>query len=173
MESAQGRGLGRGPLLLSQNDKDGCRGVPERTRSKQPKAPNTVLMGFRNVLRPAATAILRASSNTPAATSTGADILAGVFTPVLAKHSKLFSLIDCISVGVDRIQRNFEPRPRQVEVCQGSELTFQRIPPTAMRCEDECQVKVHEGKQRRVEGPQRSREAVRRERPLPDRTELP
>jgi hypothetical protein len=32
-----------------------------------------------------------------------------VFTPVLAKHSKSFSLIDCISVGVDRMQRNFEP----------------------------------------------------------------
>jgi hypothetical protein len=26
---------------------------------------------------------------------------AGDFTPVLAKHSKSFSLIDCISVGVD------------------------------------------------------------------------
>jgi hypothetical protein len=37
------------------------------------------------------------------------NIVAGVFTPVLAKHSKLFSLIDCISVGVDRMQRNFEP----------------------------------------------------------------
>jgi hypothetical protein len=35
-----------------------------------------------------------------------------VFTPVLAKHSKLFSLIDCISVGVDRMQRNFEPMRR-------------------------------------------------------------
>jgi len=33
----------------------------------------------------------------------------GVFTPVLAKHSKSFSLIDCISVGVDRMQRNFDP----------------------------------------------------------------
>ena len=27
----------------------------------------------------------------------------------LAMHSKSFSLIDCISVGVDRMQRNFEP----------------------------------------------------------------
>jgi hypothetical protein len=31
------------------------------------------------------------------------DIVSGVFTPALAKHSKSFSLIDCISVGVDRI----------------------------------------------------------------------
>ena len=30
------------------------------------------------------------------------NIVSGVFTPVLAKHSKSFSLIDCISVGVDR-----------------------------------------------------------------------
>jgi len=30
------------------------------------------------------------------------DIISDVFTPVLAKHSKSFSLIDCISVGVDR-----------------------------------------------------------------------
>lgn len=35
------------------------------------------------------------------------NIVPGAFTPVLAKHSKSFSLIDCISVGVDRMQRNF------------------------------------------------------------------
>jgi hypothetical protein len=47
----------------------------------------------------------------------------GDFTPVLAKHSKSFSLIDCISVGVDRMQRNFEPMHKQVETWQRSELT--------------------------------------------------
>ena len=46
-----------------------------------------------------------------------------MFTPVLAKHSKSFSLIDCISVGVDRMQRNFEPMREQVEAWQRSELT--------------------------------------------------
>ena len=46
-----------------------------------------------------------------------------MFTPVLAKHSKSFSLIDCISVGVDRVQRNFEPMRKQVEAWQKSELT--------------------------------------------------
>jgi hypothetical protein len=45
-----------------------------------------------------------------------------VFTPV-AKHSKSFSLIDCISVGVDRMQRNFEPMRKQVEAWERSELT--------------------------------------------------
>ena len=47
----------------------------------------------------------------------------GDFTPVLAKHSKTFSLIDCIAVGVDRMQRNFEPMRKQVEAWQRSELT--------------------------------------------------
>jgi hypothetical protein len=37
------------------------------------------------------------------------NIVPGAFTPVLAKHSKSFSLIDCVAVGVDRMQRNFEP----------------------------------------------------------------
>src|SRR5712692_6571519 len=51
------------------------------------------------------------------------SIVPGVFTPVLAKHSKSFSLIDCISVDVDRMQRNFEPMRKQVEAWQRSELT--------------------------------------------------
>jgi len=51
------------------------------------------------------------------------NIVPGVFTPVLAKHSKSFELIDCISVGVDRMQRNFEPMRKQVEAWQQSELT--------------------------------------------------
>ena len=36
---------------------------------------------------------------------------------------KSFSLIDCISVGVDRMQRNFAPMRKQVEAWQRSELT--------------------------------------------------
>ena len=46
-----------------------------------------------------------------------------MFTPVLAKHSKSFNLIDTLSVGVDRIQRNLEPMRKQVEAWQRSELT--------------------------------------------------
>jgi hypothetical protein len=46
-----------------------------------------------------------------------------VFAPVLAKHSKAFSLIDCISVCVGRMQRIFEPMRKQVEAWQKSELT--------------------------------------------------
>lgn len=51
------------------------------------------------------------------------NIVPCVFTPVLAKHSKSLSLIDCVSVGVDRMQRNFEPMRKQVEAWQRSELT--------------------------------------------------
>jgi hypothetical protein len=47
----------------------------------------------------------------------------GDFTPVLAKHSKSFSLVDAISVGVDRMQRNFEPMRKQVETWRCTELT--------------------------------------------------
>jgi Txe/YoeB family toxin of Txe-Axe toxin-antitoxin module len=38
----------------------------------------------------------------------------GDFTPVLAKHSKSLNLIDLVSVGVDKIQRNFEPLKTQI-----------------------------------------------------------
>ena len=44
--------LGAWPLLLSQNDKDGCRGLPESARRKQPKAPNSVLIELLGVSTP-------------------------------------------------------------------------------------------------------------------------
>ena len=49
-----------------------------------------------------------------------------MFTPVLAKHSKSFNLIDTLAVGVDRIQRNFEPMQRQVENWRQTQLTDER-----------------------------------------------
>ena len=47
----------------------------------------------------------------------------GDFTPVLAKHSKHFSLIDSIAIGVERMQRNFEPMQKQVEAWRGAQIT--------------------------------------------------
>ena len=47
----------------------------------------------------------------------------GVFTRVLAKHTKSFNLVDTLSVGVDRIQRNFEPMQRQVESWRQTQIT--------------------------------------------------
>lgn len=47
----------------------------------------------------------------------------GDFTPVLAKHSKNFQLTRALSVGVDDMQRNFEPMVKAVELWRGSQLT--------------------------------------------------
>jgi hypothetical protein len=50
-------------------------------------------------------------------------IVPGVFTPVLAKHSKNFSLQDSLAIGVDRMQRNFEPMRRQTEHWRAQQLS--------------------------------------------------
>lgn len=42
----------------------------------------------------------------------------GDFSPVLAKHSKTMNLIDLVSVGVDKMQRNFDPLRKQVDLWQ-------------------------------------------------------
>jgi hypothetical protein len=47
----------------------------------------------------------------------------GDFTPVLAEHTKHVSLVDILSVGIDRMQRNFAPMRKPVEVCKGSRLS--------------------------------------------------
>jgi len=47
----------------------------------------------------------------------------GDYTPVLAKHTKNFGLKDSLSVGVDRMQRNFEPMRRQVEAWRGRQVS--------------------------------------------------
>jgi Domain of unknown function (DUF932) len=46
----------------------------------------------------------------------------GDFTPVLAKHTKRLSLMDALSIGVDRMQRNFDPMRRQVEAWKATQL---------------------------------------------------
>lgn len=47
----------------------------------------------------------------------------GDFTPVLAKHTKSFNLVDTLSVGGDRIQRNFGPMQHQVESWRQTQIT--------------------------------------------------
>jgi len=47
----------------------------------------------------------------------------GDYTPVLAKHSKNFSLEDSLAIGVDRMQRNFGPLKQQVEDWQAMQLS--------------------------------------------------
>src|SRR6266851_7004493 len=58
----------------------------------------------------------------PTPSKTLGNIVPGAFTPVLAKHTKHLSLVDILSVGVDRMQRNFEPMRKQVEVWKGTRL---------------------------------------------------
>ncbi len=50
------------------------------------------------------------------------NIVAGAFTPVLAKHTKHLSIVDVLSIGIDRIQRNFEPMKKQVEAWKGTRI---------------------------------------------------
>ena len=57
----------------------------------------------------------------------------GDFTPVLAKHSKHFNLQDALAVGIDRIQRNFEPMQRQVESWRSLQLSDERAKLTIYR----------------------------------------
>jgi hypothetical protein len=47
----------------------------------------------------------------------------GDFTPVLAKHSNSFDLIDAISIGVDKAQRNFEPLQKTVSDWKANQLS--------------------------------------------------
>ena len=47
----------------------------------------------------------------------------GDFSPVLAKHSKNFNLIDTVSIGVDQMQRNFEPMVKQIDAWQEDRIT--------------------------------------------------
>ena len=47
----------------------------------------------------------------------------GDFQPVLAKHSKHFSLQNALSIGVDQMQRNFEPMRRQVEEWRSQQIS--------------------------------------------------
>jgi hypothetical protein len=47
----------------------------------------------------------------------------GHFQPVLAKHSKNFSLQNALSIGVDRMQRNFDGMRKEVDAWRESQLS--------------------------------------------------
>jgi hypothetical protein len=47
----------------------------------------------------------------------------GDYEPVAAKHSKNFSLVDSIELGVAQMQRNFEPMVKAVEFWRDSQIT--------------------------------------------------
>jgi hypothetical protein len=47
----------------------------------------------------------------------------GDFQPVLAKHSKHFSLQNALSIGVDQMQRNFDGMRKQVDTWRDTQLS--------------------------------------------------
>lgn len=50
----------------------------------------------------------------------------GDFTPVMHKHTRKLDLIDVVSIGVDKIQRNFEPLRSQILGWQEQQLENDR-----------------------------------------------
>jgi hypothetical protein len=50
-------------------------------------------------------------------------MFAGNYTPVLKKHTRNFDLHAVLSVGIDSVQRNFEPLIQSVELWRGHQLT--------------------------------------------------
>jgi hypothetical protein len=74
----------------------------------------------------------------------------GDYTPVLAKHSKHFSLEDALSIGVDRMQRNFDPMRQQVELWRAQQLSGELARLTIYRAFIEGELEVPKHLARRV-----------------------
>ena len=74
----------------------------------------------------------------------------GDFSPVLAKHSKHLSLEDTLSIGVDRMQRNFEPMRQQVENWRAQQLSAELAKLTIYRAFIEGDLDVPRPLARRV-----------------------
>ena len=49
--------------------------------------------------------------------------LGGDFKPLLAKHTKHFDLVESVSIGVDRIQRGFQPLREMITLMRTHEIT--------------------------------------------------
>jgi hypothetical protein len=47
----------------------------------------------------------------------------GDFTPVLHKHTKNFIIADALAIGIDRMQRNFEPMRADIQRWRQAQLT--------------------------------------------------
>ena len=74
----------------------------------------------------------------------------GDYTPVLAKHSKHFSLEDTLSIGVDQMQRNFDPMQQQVEHRRVEQLSGEMARLTIYRAFIEGALEVPKHLARRV-----------------------
>ena len=74
----------------------------------------------------------------------------GDYSPVLAKHSKNFSLQNALSIGVDNMQRNFKPMVAAVERWRGSQITDVTARLTIYRAFIEAELDVPRYLDRRV-----------------------
>ena len=78
------------------------------------------------------------------------NIVPGVFTPLLAKHSKHFSLEGALSIGVDRMQRNFDPMRQQVGRWRAQQLSAEETKLTIYQAFIEGNLEVPKHLARRV-----------------------
>jgi hypothetical protein len=74
----------------------------------------------------------------------------GSYSPVLAKRSKHFPLEDALSIGVDRMQRNFDPMREQVERWRAQQLSAEEAKLTIYRAFIEGDLEVPKHLARRV-----------------------
>ena len=68
-----------------------------------------------------------------------------MFTPVLAKHSKSLNLLDSISVGVDRMPRNFAPMQKEYVPIADQSLSRDRWTPIEIEVIDRSSLVVNRG----------------------------
>ena len=66
----------------------------------------------------------------------------GDFQPVLAKHSKHFNIQSALSIGVDQMQRNFEPMVKAVESWRQTQLSEISAKLLIYRAFIECELDV-------------------------------
>jgi hypothetical protein len=78
----------------------------------------------------------------------------GDYSPVLAKHSKHFSLENALSIGADRMQRNFDPMRQQVERWRVLQLSAESAKLTIYRAFIEGDLEVPRHLARRVHQPE-------------------
>jgi hypothetical protein len=74
----------------------------------------------------------------------------GDFQPVLAKHSKNFSLQNALSIGVDQMQRNFDGMRKQVDCWRESQLSDVEVKLTIYRAFVESELEAPRHLDRRV-----------------------
>ena len=55
-------------------------------------------------------------------------MFSGDFKPLLAKHTKHFDLTETLSIGVDRIQRSWQPRREKIDFIRQKTLPSKGMP---------------------------------------------